>query len=69
MQVRMFEVSDGRKINPFSGFASIKLGPFNKPAIQAKTKYCTNHCQRIILYDRKIEWRISITFFYSMFSV
>lgn len=41
MQPRMFEVSDERKINPlnpFPVFASIKLGPFNKPAIQAKTK-------------------------------
>lgn len=50
MQHRMFEVSDGRKINPFPGFDSIKLGPFNKPAIQAKTKYSTNSYQLILLF-------------------
>lgn len=38
IQQRMFEVINGRKINPFPIFASIKLDPFNKSAAKAKTK-------------------------------
>lgn len=38
MQQRIFEVINGRKINPFPVFASIKLDPFDKPAAKAKTK-------------------------------
>ena len=38
MQQSMYEVINGRKINPLPVLASIKLDPFDKPAAKAKTK-------------------------------